>query len=69
MLDFFIMRNAMCHCEEQNRGYIVKAMKRFFCLGQKRCADGAMCAFGTLRIYLNFGVSRNITLATAKISL
>lgn len=34
LLDFFIMRNAMCHCEEQSRrGYIVKAMKRCFCLG------------------------------------
>lgn len=68
------MRNAMCHCEEQSRGYIVKAMKRCFCLGQKRCADGAMCAVGTLRINLNFGYkpkynfgdSQNITLTKSK---
>ena len=68
------MRNAMCHCEEQSRGYIVKAMKRCFCLGQKRCADGAMCAVGTLRINLNFGYkpkynfgdSQNITLTQSK---
>lgn len=29
MLDFFIMCNAMCHCEEQSRGYIVKAIRRW----------------------------------------
>lgn len=32
----------MAHC--------VKAMMRCFCLWQKRCNFGAMCAFGTLRI-------------------
>lgn len=48
-----------------------------FCLWQKRCADGAMCACGTLRIYLNFGCkpkynfgdSQNITLTKSKYNL
>ena len=37
-----------------------------FCLWQKRCADGAMCACGTLRIYLSFGDSQNITSAVSR---
>ena len=40
---------------------VVKAMVRCFCLWQKRCTFGAMCAFGTLWIFL--------FLATAKIYL
>ena len=45
----------LCHCERSvaisRKGYLVKAMMRCFCLRQKRCTFGAMCASGTLRIY------------------
>ena len=40
----------------------------FFAYGKSDAPNGAMCAYGTLRInHLNFGDSRNITLALVKI--
>ena len=47
------VQRTLCHCERSvaisRKGIREKAMMRCFCLWQKRCACGAMCAFGTFR--------------------
>ena len=64
MCAFDTLRINLCHCERSvaisRKGHLIKTMMRCFCLWQKRCAYGAMYAYGTLRIMFVIASVNNV---------